>query len=137
MARECKIKKSGGKITIQMTVNNGIISGGDFSIYEFDTGIVIHTFKMHTGTNGKVSHELPLKTNVLTGKVLSWQVLSCTPIVTDSCKLNIEIFQDGMKCPMNKDAHYDLSNIPSCTINQATPVKGGLYFVNQFTTQGI
>lgn len=124
-------------MTVQVSVNNGITSGCDFSIYEFETGIIVHSFKMHTGTTGREIHEVPLRASVLKGKVLSWQILNCTPIVTDSCHLDVEVFQDGIRCPMNKDAHYELKKVPGCSINQAMPVKGRLYFVYQFSLQGV
>ena len=133
MARECKINENGGQITVQLSVNNGIISGGDFSVYVFETGIVVNSFKMHTDTTGKGSHTISLNANVLIGKVLSWQILNCSPIVTDTCTLNVEIFQDGQGCQMNKPAKYNLTNVPNCSLNQALPVKGGLHFVNQLT----
>jgi hypothetical protein len=133
MARECKIIPNGGQITVQLSVDNGIISGGDFSVYEFESGIVVISFKMHTDTTGKSSHIISLDAKELMGKVLSWQILSCSPIVTNSCILDVEIFQDGQGCPMNKPAHYTLTNVPNCSLNQALPVKGGMHFVNQLT----
>ncbi|MEO5562729.1 MAG: hypothetical protein ABIR18_04820 [Chitinophagaceae bacterium] len=133
MARECKIEQDGGKITVQLSVDNGIISGSDFVVFKFDTGAVMNTFKMHTGVTGSVTHLIDMDANEAMGNVLSWQILSCTPIITDSCNLDVEIFQDGSKCLMNKLAHYELDDVPGCALSKALPVKGGLRFVKQLT----
>ena len=133
MARECKINQNGGQITVQLSVNNGIISGGDFSVYEFESGLIVNSFKMHTDTTGKTSQIINLSAKVIMGKVLSWQILSCSPIITNSCILDVEIFQDGQGCEMNKSAHFTLTNVPNCSLSHALPVKGGLHFVNQLT----
>jgi hypothetical protein len=135
MARECKIKTTGGQVTVQLSVDNGIISGGDFALYDFDSGIKVHSFKMHTSTTGVVTHIIPMDAKEVLGKVLSWEILSCSPIVTDTCDLDIEIIQDDKKCPMNKPAHYALKDVPNCAIGQALPVKGGLHFVKQLTPE--
>lgn len=135
MARECKIKRDGGKITVKLSVNNGIISGGDFAIYEFETGTIVKSFKMHTDTSGTATSKIDLTAKALMAKVLSWQILSCSPIITDSCNIDIEVIQDTKVCAMNKPAHYSLSNIPNCSVGQSSSVKGGLHFVNQLTPE--
>jgi hypothetical protein len=90
---------------------------------------------MHTDTSGTASLKIELTTKTLIGKVLSWQLLSCSPVITNTCMLDIEVMQDGNKCKINKPAHYSLTNIPNCSVNQAVSVKGGLHFVNQLTPQ--
>ena len=129
MARECKIDLSGGEITVKLSADNGIISGGDFSIYDFNTGAVILSFKMHIDTTGTASHDVPLPAADLVDKVLSWQVLNCSPIITDKSNLDIAIYQDDKFCTVNPPAHYALKNIPNCAVGQALPVKGGLHFI--------
>ena len=133
MARECKINRDGGKITVKLSVSNGIISGGDFAIYEFETGTIVKSFKMHTDTSGTASAKIDLTGKALMGKVLSWQILSCSPIITNSCSLDIEVIQDNQICAMNKPAHYSLADIPNCSLGQSASVKGGLHFVNNLT----
>ena len=135
MARECKITKNGGDLTLLLTVTNGIISGGDFSIYEFDTGEVIENFKMHVDTSGTDEQIIKTSAKKLVGKVLSWHILSCSPIITDTCRVTLEVFQNNKKCPMNKPAQYDLKKVPSCSLNVALPLKGGLHFVTTLAPQ--
>ena len=133
MARECQLKNGGGQIMVQLSVTNGIISGGDFSIYDFDSGIISLSFKMHTDTSGKAIHHIQPAASALIGKVLSWHILSCSPIITNTCIVEVKIFQDEKECVMNIAAHYALANVPNCSISHALPVKGGLHFVNRLT----
>jgi hypothetical protein len=137
MARECKINRLGGQITVLLSVDNGIISGGDFAVYDFDDGTILNSFKMQTSTTGQASVIISINADSLMERVLSWQILSCSPIITDNGHLKVEIFQDGNLCHMNKPAHYPLNNVPNCSLGQALPVKGGLHFVHQFTVEAL
>ena len=77
------------------------------------------------------SYQVELEREALINKVLSWQILSCSPISTDTCVTEVKIFQDDKECVMNKAASYSLKSVPSCSTNMALPVKGGLLFVKQ------
>jgi hypothetical protein len=129
MARICKINSGGGPVSITLNITNGLISGGDFKVYDFETGLVNETFKMATGNTGSSAHQSSITPSLLIGQVLSWQVLSCTPIITDSGTLTLEVFQDGMLCETEPTAMYQLKNVPACAINMALPTQGGLFFL--------
>lgn len=129
MARICNINPGGGPVTIRLSVSNGLISGGDFKIYDFDTGIVHAHFKIATGNTGSGTHESSMAPAQLTGQVLSWHVLSCSPVITDSGTVKIEIVQDNALCRMEPHAVYKLQNVPNCSINMALSTQGGLHFL--------
>jgi hypothetical protein len=129
MPRTCQINPNGGPVEISLSVNNALISGGDFKIYDFNSGAVNENFKMHTDTSGTNTHQSMVMPSNLIGQVLSWQILTCSPIITNSGILNVEVFQDGNPCSMNPLAMYNLNSVPNCSINQALPVQGGLHFI--------
>jgi hypothetical protein len=133
MARECEIDRNNGSVTIRLCVDNGVISGGDFAVYGFASGIVTETFKLHTNTSGQDVVILNQEPDLLLDQVLSWQVLSCSPIITDTAVVLVEVLQNGMSCAVNKPAKYSLRHIPNCALGQAIQLKGGLHFVTSFT----
>ena len=130
MPRTCQIDPNGGTVEIKLSVDNALISGGDFKIYDFNSGTLNENFKMHTDTTGTTSHQSILAPANLVGQVLSWQILTCSPVITNSGTLTLEIFQNGNLCTTLPAATYNLSSVPNCSLNQALPVQGGLHFIN-------
>ncbi|MES2002873.1 MAG: hypothetical protein V4450_00025 [Bacteroidota bacterium] len=128
MPRTCKIDPTGGKITIKLSVTNALISGGDFKIYGFSDGIVTEQYKLQTGNTGTVEKDLVQTAAKLVDQVVSWEVSSCAPLVTNSGIVTIEIYQNGQLCPSLPTANYTLSNVPNCASGTALPLHGGLLF---------
>ena len=130
MSRTCKISAQNGQVVVKLSVNNALISGGDFKIYDFNTGHVNESFKIQTDVTGSGSHNVIISAADLVGQVLSWQVLTCAPVITNSGTLTIEIFQNNAACDITPPASYPLNNVPNCSLNQSLPVQGGLHFIS-------
>lgn len=129
MPRTCQINPTGGPVVVKLSVSNALISGGDFKVYDFNSGIVNENFKLHTDNSGVDSHQIVIQPSNLVGQVLSWQILTCSPIATNSGVLNVEVFQNNILCATIPPATYNLGSVPNCSVNQALPVQGGLHFI--------
>ncbi len=130
MSRTCKIDPNGGSVTIKLSVTNALISGGDFRIYGFSDGIVTEQFKLQTGNTGNAEQVSVQTAANLVNQVLSWEVSTCAPVVTDSGVVAIEVYQNGNLCPSLPPASYPLTGVPDCASGTALPLHGGLLFTN-------
>jgi hypothetical protein len=128
MSRSCKIDPAGGQVTIRLSVNNALISGGNFKIYGLTSGTLTEEFNLQTGTTGLAEQISTLTPAILNGQVLSWMVSTCAPVVTSSGNVVIEIYQNGQLCPCLPPAIYSLSSVPDCASGNALPLHGGLLF---------
>lgn len=128
MARNCNISADNGPVQVTLIVNNALISGADFKIYEFSSGTVNETFKLNTDTSGTASYTVTLSASTLIGQVLSWQILTCAPVVTNSGIVKVQISQNGLLCATTPEASYTLTSVPACSADQSVPVQGGLLF---------
>lgn len=132
--RFCFIDSKGKNVEVHLTVNNGLISGGDFIIVEDPDGAkkTIDNWKMKTGDTGESIFEIIKETPAkLINTDMIWELLTCCAIpASDSGNLKMEIFQGAKLCELSVPIDKDLVALPQCKDGTAQTFKGKLRFVS-------
>jgi hypothetical protein len=128
----CLIKPNEGKIKVQLKVNNALLAGADFTIFDTE-GNELHSFRMEIGQNGQAIHEINLPPTLtlatLNGKIIKWAIHICSgnPAI-DTGTVEIILFQDDTVCPITNPLKWDITGIPLCSSGNALTIQNGLIF---------
>lgn len=143
MANYCLVNKNGQNVTVKISSNNGLRTGGKFWLWKQTDGVYhpIETDKHQgtTGDDGVFQFTFNILSNQLEGLVLTWVLNSCSFIpAVESGTIKIEFFQNNIKCKTTADIRYN-SKYPKCADGKALSQKGQISFtlINQMQIESL
>lgn len=124
----CFINSAGGRIMVQLKVNNALLAGGGFIVFEVGKPN-IDKWEMEIKPNGKDEHTIDTAIDILDGKIIKWiiNVCSLSQNITKGIA-EIKIFQDNKNCLTTEPLYWEESKIPLCSTAKPWKIKGGLIF---------
>lgn len=124
----CFIDPAGGKIKVQLSVDNALLAGGGFIVFEVGKPN-IYEWPMEIKPNGKDEHIIDKTLDILNGKILKWKINVCSisKNITNG-KAEIRIFQDNKNCMTTKPLYWEKNNIPLCSTAKPWKIETGLIF---------
>jgi hypothetical protein len=124
----CTINPNGGKLKVQLIVNNALLASGGFIIFD-ENGKEIEKWKMKVKSNGMDEYDIVKPTESLKGKTLKWAVNVCSGnSAIDTGIVDIKILQDNELCQLTNPLNYPLDNIPTYESGNAVNIKRGIIF---------
>lgn len=126
----CIIEPNGQAVTLEVTVAEHIVAGGDFKLIKADDSSEIKNWKM------TIDHENPGKTrihsnpNELHKVVMTWEILCCTmnqDIFESTIKF--KILQNMKPCKVTEQLNFTRLNIPPCKLNEPDSFQDSIVFI--------
>jgi hypothetical protein len=129
--RVCSIKGTGGDVIVRLQASNALRAGADF-ILRTSAGAERDKWKMEAGDKGAADRSLTgsgITVSSLDHNTLTWQILVCSFVpAIQKGTVEVKVLQDGVACPMNKPARWELAQVPGCEGAEAVPIDASLEF---------
>lgn len=111
----CMVNEKGGPVNVTLRANDALAAGSDFVLWASDGTTRREGWKMSAGAVGQAIHQISAPSATIHNNYLSWAISVCSvhPGI-EKGSVEIGISQDGVTCPLTKDLHWILEDVPQC-----------------------
>jgi hypothetical protein len=111
----CIIDPGGGPVSVVLQANNLLAVGSEFAVWAADGTTRRESWKLTAGAAGSGTHAIGLAPQALGDFYLSWELAVCSlHAAVDAGAVEIVLMQNGVSCPVTKDLHWTLEEVPQC-----------------------
>jgi hypothetical protein len=127
--RRCIVEQLLGPITVRLAAHHMLQAGAQFRLVDAD-GNSRETWRLETGAAGSDETEVDVSVTSLQRNSLTWEILVCAfDAQADAGVVEVSVLQQGIACPLTKEARWALQSVPVCETNQAIPIRASLEFI--------
>ena len=127
--RRCIVEPDLGPITVRLAAHHMLQAGAEFRLVDAN-GSSRETWRLATGAAGSDATEVHVAVSSLHRNSLTWEILVCAfTAQADAGVVEVTVLQQGVACPLTKEARWALQSVPACETNNVIPIRASLEFI--------
>lgn len=127
--RRCIVESQLGPISVRLAAHHMLQAGAEFRLVGAD-GNSRETWRLETGAAGSDEMEVDVEVSSLHRNTLTWEILVCAfAAQNDAGVVEVSVLQQGVACPLTKEARWALQSVPACETNEAIPIRASLELI--------